>query len=103
MRGSQTGGALTVQEFNKLKEALRLWLRGRPYIDIERALGARAHEIKCCPRTRDLILKLTNRRLYLVVSAVAAVATQVYEAHGQHPPQPSVIETLAVAVRKGFD
>jgi DNA-binding transcriptional LysR family regulator len=44
-----SGGALTAQEFNKVKEALRLWLRGRPYIDIERALGATAQEIKCCP------------------------------------------------------
>jgi len=70
---------------------------------IERALGATAREIKRCPRARDMILKLTNRRLYLVLSAVAAVATQVYGANSQHPPQPAVLETLAVAARKGFD
>jgi DEAD/DEAH box helicase len=103
MRGSKTGGPLTGQEFTKLKIALRLWLQGRAYVDIERALGATVQNVKCCPRSRDLILKLTNRRLYLVLSAVAAVANQVYEANGLHAPQPAVLETLAVAVRKGFD
>jgi hypothetical protein len=103
MRGSKTGGPLIEQEFNRFKFALRLWLQGRPYVEIERVLGATPATIKYCPRARDLILKLTNRRLYLILSAVAAVANQVYEVNASHAPQPAVLETLAVAVRKGFD
>jgi ATP-dependent RNA helicase HelY len=103
MRGSKQGGPLTNQEFAKLRAAMRLWLSGRPYSEIEVALGATAAEIKNCPRTRDLILKLANRRLYLIFSSVAEIAKQIYSAADIAVPQMSVLETLAVAIRKGFD
>jgi hypothetical protein len=103
MRGSKTGGSLTGPEFDRFKLALRLWLQGRPFVDLERALGATGDTIKSCPRARDLVLKLANRRLYLIMSAVAAIANHIYETNGLPPPQPAVLEVLAVGVRKGFD
>lgn len=86
-----------------MKGALSLWLQGRPYREIEARLGVAAAVVKCCPRARDLILKLANRRLYLVLSAVGEIAKQLYADREIAPPQPSVLETLAAAVRKGLD
>ena len=103
MRGTKQGGPPTAAEFAKLKGALALWLQGRPYRDIEARLGVAAEAIKCCPRSRDLILKLTSRRLYLIMSAVAAIAKQLYADREIASPQPSVLETLAAAIRKGLD
>jgi ATP-dependent RNA helicase HelY len=103
MRGTKQGGPPTAAEFQRLKGALLLWMRGRPYSDIETHLGATPATIKCCPRARDLVLKLANRRLYLIASAIGEIARQLYEERETAPPQPSVLETLSVAVRKGLD
>lgn len=103
MRGSQKGGALTEAEFLRLKESLRLWLRGRPFCEIEVALGATDQQIKHCPRARDLVLKLANRSFYLILSAVVELAKLAYSQQDLPIPQPAVLETLAVAFRKGID
>jgi hypothetical protein len=103
MRGTKQGGPATSAEFAKLKSALTLWLQGRPYREIEARLGAAPAAIKCCPRSRDLILKLANRRLYLILSAVGEIARQLYAEREMAPPQPSVLETLAASIRKGLD
>jgi hypothetical protein len=103
MRGSKQGGPPTAAEFAKLKGALSLWLQGRPYREIETRLGVATAAIGFCPRTRDLILKFANRRLYLILSAVGEIAKQLYIDRGIAPPQPSVLETLAAAIRKGLD
>jgi hypothetical protein len=103
MRGTKQGGSPTAAEFAKLKGALSLWLQGRPYREMEAQLGVAAAAIRCCPRSRDLILKLANRRLYLILSAVGEIAKQLYADREIAPPQPSVLETLAAAIRKGLD
>lgn len=103
MRGNKQGGPPTAAEFQGLKEAILLWLRGKTFYTVERRLGAADNAIDCCPRTRDLILKLCTRRFYLIFSALAEMATALYTEKEQACPQPSVLETLAVAVRKGFD
>jgi hypothetical protein len=103
MRGTKQGGPPTAAEFEKLKGALLLWVQGGTFRDIEGRLGAAAAAIRCCPRTRDLILKLANRRLYLILSAIGEIARQLYADHELAPPQPSVLETLAAATRKGLD
>ena len=74
-----------------------------PYREIEARLGVAEAALKCCPRSRDLILKLANRRLYLIVSAIGEIANELYAERDVAAPQPSVLETLAVAIRKGLD
>jgi hypothetical protein len=102
MRGKKQGTPPTAAEFEKLKGALSLWLQGRPYREIEARLEG-APATGYCLRARDLIMKLASRRLYLILSAVGGVAKQLYAEREMASPEPSVLETLAVAIRKGLD
>lgn len=103
VRGKKTGGDLTPAEFSRLKAGLQAWISGRPFNEIELALGAAAARVKRCPRARDLVLKVANRSLYLIGAAIVEVAKGVYAAASLQPPQPAVLDTLAFALRKGLD
>jgi hypothetical protein len=103
VRGKKTGGPPTAVEFELLKVGLRAWLTGRPFCEIESALGVPDDKRKYCPRARDLALKVANRSLYLVAASMVEVARSVLTELGLVAPQPSVLEALAVAIRKGLD
>lgn len=103
VRGKKKGGPPFPQEFTLLKAALRAWVTGRPFKDMEAALGVAPQKIRHCPRSRDLVLKLANRSLYLVAASMAEVARVTYAGLGVTAPQPAVLETLPVAIRKGLD
>jgi ATP-dependent RNA helicase HelY len=104
VRGKKKGGPPTAAEFVSLNAGLRAWVEGNSFHDIEIALGAAADKVKCCPRARDLVLKLANRSLYLIAASIAEVAKIVLAAQGMNAPQPAVLETLAVVgIRKGLD
>ncbi|XSC42159.1 hypothetical protein ACF1BQ_026935 [Bradyrhizobium sp. RDT10] len=103
VRGKKKGGNPTAKEFELLKSGLRGWVTGRPFLEIEKALGVPAGKIKYCPRARDLVLKLANRNLYLIAASIVEVAKITLKAQGISASQPSVLETLSVAVRKGLD
>ena len=102
MRGKKTGGPATPLEFNRLKLALQAWLSGRPFCDIERALGVEEADLGKCLRSRDLVLKLASRPLYLIIGAVAESPGPLCAARTA-APNPAVLEILPFAFRKGFD
>jgi ATP-dependent RNA helicase HelY len=58
VRGKKKGGLPTAAEFASFRAGLRAWVNGNSFRDIEIALGAPADKVKCCPRARDLTLKL---------------------------------------------
>lgn len=103
LRGKKTGGAPTDPEFDRLKVGLRAWLSGQPFCEIERALGVKEKKVRCCPRARDLVLKLASRSIYLIVAATAEVARAVLTRNAMVFPNPSLFEVLPIAFRKGFD
>jgi ATP-dependent RNA helicase HelY len=103
VRGKKKGGSPSPQEFTLLKAGLRAWITGRPFNEIEAALGVAPPKIRHCPRSRDLVLKLANRSLYLVGASMVEVARVTYAGLGITAPQPAVLETLPVAIRKGLD
>ena len=103
VRGKKRGGPPTAAEFALLNAGLRAWVTGDSFHEIELALGVAANKVKCCPRARDLVLKLANRSLYLIAASFVEVAKLVFAASGVNAPQPAVLETLAVAIRKGLD
>jgi ATP-dependent RNA helicase HelY len=103
VRGKKKGDPPTAGEFERLKRGFRAWLTGRPLCEIETSLGVAKERIKHCPRARDLVLKLANRSFYLIAASVVEVARNVLAAQGAAAMQPSVLETLAVAIRKGLD
>jgi hypothetical protein len=103
VRGKKKGGLPTAVEFALLNPGLRGWVTGRSSHEIELALGVAANKAKCCPRTRDLVFKLANRTPYLIAASFVEVTKLVLAALGLNPPQPAVLETVAVAIRKGLD
>jgi ATP-dependent RNA helicase HelY len=103
MRGKKTGGPPSDAEFDRLKDGLRAWLSGQPFCDIERALSVEERKIKRCARTRDLVLKLASRSLYLIIAATAEAARVVIQRNGAVAANPSLFEALPAAFRKGFD
>ena len=103
VRGKKKRAPPTAAEFALLKAGLKAWVTGRSFREIELALGVAANKVKCCPRARDLVLKLANRSLYLIATSFVAVANLVLAAQAVNSSKPAVLETLAVAIRKGLD
>lgn len=102
-RGKKAGGATKPAEFDRLKAGLRSWLEGKPFDEIEIALGVDLLKVGTCNRARDLVLKLANRRFYIIAAAIAELVKAKLVAAGREAANPAVLEILAVGVRRGFD
>jgi ATP-dependent RNA helicase HelY len=102
-RGKKSGGPPTPPEFGRLKAGLRAWLEGKPFDEIEVSLGVAPAAVRACGRTRDLVFKLANRRLYIIAVAIAELAKIKLAATGRQPVNPAVLEILAVGFRRGLD
>jgi hypothetical protein len=102
-RGRKAGGMTKPAEFDRLKAGLRSWIEGKPFDEIEVALGVDLLKVGTCNRARDLVLKLANRRFYIIAAAIAELAKVKLVAVGREAANPAVLEILAVAVRRGFD
>jgi ATP-dependent RNA helicase HelY len=86
-----------------LKPALKAWLTGAPFATIEAALAVAAASIRTCKRARDFVLRLMNRRFYMIAGAVTALVQHALGQVGRVSANPAVLEILAIAVRKGLD
>lgn len=102
-RGRKTGGDSTDAEMLLLKSALRAWLTGLPFAAIEASLGVPIAKLRMCMRSRDFVLKLMNRRFYMIAGAVSALVQQALKDAGKTSANPAAIEVLAIAIRKGLD
>lgn len=102
-RGRKTGGDSTDNELALLKPALRSWLSGEPFTAMEVALGVGAENVRTCKRARDFVLRLMNRRFYLIAGAVTALTQHALAEAGRVSTNPAALEVLGVAIRKGLD
>ncbi len=102
-RGKKTGGDSTDAEMTLLKPALRAWLTGAPFATIEAALGVAPAKIRTCKRARDFVLRLMNRRFYVIAGALTALVQHALQQANRVSANPAALEILAVAVRKGVD
>jgi hypothetical protein len=102
-RGSKSDPPLVPAEFNQLKAGLKSWVTGQPFDQIEVALGVAPAAVDACARARDLVLKLANRRLYLIAAAIAELAQEKLAALGTPAVNPAVLEIFPIAVRRGWD
>ena len=100
-RGVKAGGPPTAAQFAVLKAGLQAWLKGRPFREIELALGVAPARLAACKRARDLAMKLANRKLYLIAAAISALAKVKLAEAGLMSSNPAVLEILAVAIRNG--
>ena len=94
-------------DFVKLLPALKAWITGKPIREIEIALGgtpdADSEKQRICPRARELLGALIPRGLSFTLSLISKVMKD-WEATDIHPRiDTHLIETLAAAVRKGYD
>jgi ATP-dependent RNA helicase HelY len=102
-RGRKTGGDNSDVELGLLKTALRAWLSGAPFASIESALGVAPARIKICARSRDFVLRLMNRRFYMIASALTVLVEHSLQKAGRAAANPAALEILAIAIRKGLD
>lgn len=102
-RGKKTGGDLTAAEFEIFRSGLHAWISGCPFKDIERALGVPNEKLGTCGRARDLVLKMINRKLYIISAGLAELAKAKFTDAVVKDPFPAVLEVLAYAIRAGFD
>jgi hypothetical protein len=102
-RGKKTGGDSTDAEMVLLKPALRAWLTGAPFALIEAALGVTQAKIKTCRRSRDFVLRLMNRRFYMITGALTALVQYALQEAEKVSANPAALEILSVAIRKGLD
>jgi hypothetical protein len=102
-RGKKTGGDSTDAEMALLKPALRGWLTGAPFASIEASLGVTQARIRTCKRSRDFVLRLMNRRFYMITGALTALVQHALEEAEKVSANPAVLEILSVAIRKGLD
>lgn len=102
-RGKKTGGDSTEAELLLLKPALRAWLTGAPFASIESALGVTPTKIKTCKRSRDFVLRLMNRRFYMIAGALTALVQHALQEAKKVTANPAVLEVLSIAIRKGLD
>ena len=102
-RGKKAGGDSTDAEMKLLKPALRAWLSGAPFGDIEAALGVAPAKIRTCKRSRDFVLRLMNRRFYMIAGALTALVQHELQEAAKVSANPAVLEILAIAIRKGLN
>lgn len=102
-RGVKKGGPPTPAQFEVLKAGMCAWLTGKPLSEIEVALGVAPNRLGVCKRARDLVLKLANRKFYMIAAAISELAKIKLAETGTVSPTPAVLEILAIAIRKGFD
>ena len=102
-RGVKKGGPPTPAQFEVLKAGMCAWPTGKPLTEIEVALGVAPNRLGVCKRARDLVLKLANRKFYMIAAAISELAKIKLAETGTVSPTPAVLEILAIAIRKGFD
>lgn len=104
VRGNKSAPAITDAEFDRLGRALSAWIGGRPYSEIEQSLGVAPARVRTCKRSRDLVFKVVNRKLYMIATAISELAKRKLVPVADGVIQvPAVLEILPFALRSGFD
>jgi ATP-dependent RNA helicase HelY len=96
-------GALLGHSLENFKTAVQMWLTGKPFCEIEMALGTTQANLRHCPRARDLALKVMSRSYSMFCGSVAHLARAMSEELALSEWQLLTLETLPLAVRRGID
>ena len=90
-----------------LRPAVRAWLEGKPLVELERILGGDPDSSRpalcVLPRARELIATVIPRGLSFIVSLVGRMVQELDMAGEQEDLNMNVVQSLAPAVRRGFD
>jgi len=102
-KGSEVTSAVLAQ----LLPGLHAWVSGQSIVEIEVALGgdpcASAPTKRVCPRARELAGSVIPRGISFIMGLVCHVVEGVDPFDQQENLSRQLVESLSVAVRKGFD
>jgi superfamily II DNA/RNA helicase len=105
--GRRRDGDVTATELSLILPGLLAWIHGRPLVDIEAELGGEPQSTtftkRICPRARELVGSVIPRGLSFVVGLVSHVVGEMDLIPEQDGLNTQLIESLATAVRKGYD
>lgn len=107
MLGKSAKQGVESGDFVKLLPALKAWITGKTVREIEIALGgtpdADSERQRICPRARELLGALIPRGLSFTLGLISKVMRDLETADSHPDIDMHLIETLAAAVRKGYD
>lgn len=105
--GQRRDSQLTAEELTLISPGLFAWISGKPFREIERALGGNPDSTnateRACPRARELAGTVVPRGFAFAVGLVSHVVEQVDPFAHQPNLDRQVIDCLSPAVRKGYD
>lgn len=105
--GLRKDGDVTPAELKLILPGLRAWINGRPLAEIELELGGDPQGAtftkQMCPRARELVGTVIPRGLSFVAGLVSHVAGETNKVSALQGLDTVVVESLATAVRKGYD
>ncbi len=105
--GENADGVVTPAVLQKLLPAVLLWLTGRPLNQIETALGGNPNSAsaveRLCPRSREMVATFIPRGLSFIMSVITRMVDELSMYDNQADLDPSDVQALCIAVRKGFD
>lgn len=105
--GKSKNGELTGTALKAILPGLLAWIAGVPISDIERELGgdpdSDTETRRVCPRARELIGTVIPRGVSFVMGLVSHVVGDADVFEGQEDLDPSLVDILGTAVRRGFD
>lgn len=105
--GAKKQGRVTVEDIGQIQPGLLGWIEGFPISKIEAALGGEPgsdeQTKQKCPRARELVGSVIPRGFAFIMGLVAHVVQQAEPFEVQENLNPSLVECLGVAVRKGLD
>jgi hypothetical protein len=105
--GAATTGKLMKSTLVDIEPAVIAWLHGEPLNAIERILkgdpDAKAPTKAICPRARELASTFVVRGLSFIAGVVARMVLDMDLTLDVDPEASLVVQSLAAAVRRGFD
>jgi hypothetical protein len=84
----------------QIRPLLTAWMAGRPFCELERAIGTKEHLIKTCETARYFVDRLVPD-LAFVARLPARILAASAVAAGDEPAIPIVLQTFSGVVRKG--
>jgi hypothetical protein len=105
--GHPKDGQITASELTLILPGILAWIRGRPLSDIEVELGGEPQSTnftkRICPRARELVGTIIPRGLSFVVGLISHIVAEMGVLDSRDGGDADLIESLATAVRKGYD
>jgi superfamily II DNA/RNA helicase len=105
--GKTAKSAVNGDILDTLLPGIKGWISGKPLNEIERALGGdpdgKSDTAKMCPQARDLIATFIPRGLSFIMGVISRMAEEMNATGAQEDLEQGTLQSLAAAVRRGFD